>query len=47
MKEIKALDFRQYKKLIIKTEYRIKPDGSGSVYVESIEPDKLKNIQYE
>lgn len=47
MKEIKALDFKEYKNFIVKTEYRIKPGGTGIVYVESIEPDKLKHIQYE
>lgn len=47
MTEIKERDFKQYKNFIINTEYRIKPDGSKTIYVESAEPEALKNISYE
>lgn len=47
MRQIKLQDSNQYKNYIVKTEYRIKQDGSGSIYVESIEPEKLMNIEYE
>ena len=44
LKEIKALDFKAYKNFIVKTEYRIKPNGSASIFVETIEPDKLRHL---
>lgn len=44
MKELKKHEFKDYKNFIVKIEYRIKPDGSRTFYVESLEPEGLKYL---
>jgi len=44
MRELKKAEFSEYKNFILKTEYRIKPDGSKSIYVESVAPEIFKSI---
>jgi hypothetical protein len=44
MKQLKKNDFDEYKNFIVKAESRIKPDGSQTLYVESIEPKGLKQF---
>ena len=44
LKASKKSDFKVYKNFIVTVEYRLKPDGSASLLVESVEPDKVKNL---
>jgi hypothetical protein len=44
MKELKKNDFDEYKNFIVKAESRIKPDGSQTLYVESLTPKRLKQF---
>jgi hypothetical protein len=45
MKEIKSVDFKAYKNFIVTTEYRINSNGTGTLYVESIDPHELKHLE--
>jgi hypothetical protein len=44
LQELKKAEFNEYNNFIVKTEYRIKPDGSKTIYVESISPEMAKEI---
>ena len=44
LQELKKAEFNEYNNFIVKTEYRIKPDGSKTIYVESIPPEIAKEI---
>ena len=44
LQELKESEFSEYNNIIVKTEYRIKPDGSKTIYVESMTPEIAKEI---
>lgn len=44
LQELKNAEFNEYNNFIVKTEYRIKPDGSKTIYVESIPPEIAREI---
>jgi hypothetical protein len=44
LRELKNAEFNEYNNYIVKTEYRIKPDGSKTIYVESIPPEIAREI---
>ena len=44
LQELKESEFSEYNNTIVKTEYRIKPDGSKTIYVESMTPEIAKEI---
>jgi hypothetical protein len=44
LQELKKAEYSVYNNFIVTTEYRIKPDGSKTIYVESIPPEIAKEF---